>query len=163
MNLNKSFRRLVKNLHMTSHGIVCFRNLLFNMLSIATGVKQGDPCAMQLFIIGYDPLIKFISASLSPIEHTLLPYCDDVAIAITNVVRGWQMLLDCFKIIYKVAALLLNTDKTQFLLTSHSTKNQDVCSIMNIDSTLFVGQFLSFLKYLGISLVRTLVMRTGML
>ena len=105
---------------------------------------------MQLFIIGYDPLIKFISASLSPIDHILLPYCDDIAIAIYNVVRGWQILLDCFKIIHKVAALLLNTDKTQFLLTSHSTKIQDAHDIMNFDSTLSSGQFLPCLKYLGI-------------
>ena len=80
--------RLVMNLHLKSKGTICFRNLLLAALTISTGVKQGDPSAMQLFILGYDPLIKFISASLSPIEHILLPYCDDVAIAIANVVDG---------------------------------------------------------------------------
>ena len=150
MNLHVSFRRLVKNLHRTSNGVVCFRNLLFALLSISTGVKQGDPSAMQLFIIGYDPLIKFISASLSPIEHSLLPYCDDLAIAIINVALGWQILLKCFEVVFKVASLRLNTDKTQFLLTSHSTKDQDICAIMNSDHSISIGQFLQSLKYLGI-------------
>ena len=105
---------------------------------------------MQLFILGYDPLIRFISASLSPVEHIILPYCDDLAIAIANVLLGWQTLLTCFELIFKISALHLNTDKTQFLLTSEDTKEQDVVSIMRLDSTLLSSQFLPFLKYLGI-------------
>ena len=150
MNLCKPFRRLVMNLHRKSKGTICFRNLLFAALTISTGVKQGDPSAMQLFILGYDPLIKFISASLSPIEHILLPYCDDLAIAIANVVNGWQRLLKCFGLIYKISSLLLNTDKTQFLLTSQTTKDQDICAIMNLDSCVSHEQFQNAIKYLGI-------------
>ena len=151
IGLPKPFRRLIASLHKTSKGIICFRNLLFATLYIATGVKQGDPSAMQLFVIGYDPLIKFISASLSPVDHTLLPYCDDVALAVVNVLLAWQILLKCFDMIGKMSSLHLNNEKTQFLLTS-STQNEDIDAMMTYDGRVSMSQFSSTIKYLGMFL-----------
>ena len=91
----------------------------------------------------YDPLNKFISASLSPLQHSLLPCCDDLAIAIINVVSGWQIILECFEVIYKVASLLLNTDKAQFPLTSHTTKDHNICSMLDTGHIVSREQFLS--------------------
>ena len=148
MHLPKAFRRLIESLHTMSKGTVCFKNLLFASLLINTGVKQGDPSAMQLFILGYDPLIKFISAALSPVEHLLLPYCDDLALIVANVLLAWQILLTCFNLIGKIASLHMNNEKTQFLLTS-STKDQDAIDIMLLDSNISPNQFRPSLKYLG--------------
>ena len=149
MNLPKRFRRLIGSLHARSKGTICFRNLLFHSLLISTGVKQGDPCAMLLFILAYDPLIRFISAALSLIDHLILPYCDDLAVAINDVVNGWIKLLKAFWIISNVASLTMNVDKTQFLLSS-STKENDMLAITDSDPSISISQFLSAIKYLGI-------------
>ena len=149
MGLPVNFIRLIRSLHSNSRGTICFKNLLFDVLGIFTGVKQGDPSAMQLFILGYDPLIRFISAALSPVEHILLPYCDDLAVIVENVFLAWQILLKCFEIISKVSSLHINTDKTQFLLTS-STKELDAANIVNFDNSVSLDQFRSAIKYLGI-------------
>ena len=135
MKLPANFRRLIRSLHMDSCGIVRFKKWLFDAIGIFTGVKQGDPSAMQLFILGYDPLIRFISAALSPVEHIILPYCDDLALMVANVLLAWQILMKCFDFIKKVSSLCLNNDKTQFLLTS-STKELDAANIVNVDKVL---------------------------
>ena len=152
MNIPSNLRRLIKSLHKASSAFVCFRNLLFRAILINTGVKQGDLCAMQLFILCYDPLIKFISASLSPLDHILLPYCHDLAIAIVNVVSAWSIVLKCFDMILKMSSLALNNDKTQFLLTCETTRSADRQAIVSLDSCISEHQFLQNIKYLGVLL-----------
>jgi hypothetical protein len=117
---------------------------------IATGVGQGDPSAMQLFILAYDPLIRFIDRTLSPFNRILLPFCDDLALAVENIVESWSRVTSCFKIIKKIASLDLNNSKTQFLLTSHSTRDNDKLQLLSADPRLCADQFLSAIKYLGI-------------
>lgn len=151
MNLPRSFRRIIRSLHRTSKGIICVRNLLFGFISLATGVKQGDPSAMQLFILGYDPLIRFISRSLSPVDHLLLPFCDDLALAVSNDIAAWETILRCFDVISRATSLCLNNDKAQFLLTS-ATKIDDMNAIKHIGPQICDEQFLSVIKYLGIFL-----------
>ena len=63
--------------------------------SLERGVKQGDPSAMQLFILAYDPIIRFIAASLGP-EYSLFAYCDDVAVACPAMIRAWPTISKCF-------------------------------------------------------------------
>jgi hypothetical protein len=138
------------NIHLKSKGTICFRNLLLAARTIYTRVKQVDPSATQFFILGYDPSIKFISASCSSIEHLLLPYCDDVAIALANVVDGCQRLLKYFGLIYKISSLLLNTDDTQFLITPQNTKDQDIGAIPKLDSCVSHALFQDAIKSIGI-------------
>ena len=152
LGLPKRFRRIIWSLHRASKGIICFKNLLFGTLDIETGVGQGDPSAMQLFVLAYDPLIRFIDRSLSPFDHIVLPFCDDLALAVSNVCESWGIIMRCFIIIEKVSSLRMNNEKTQFLLTSSSTSDHDKNSIMSIDSQVTEGQFLSAIKYLGIIL-----------
>ncbi len=45
-----------------------------------------------MFILGYDPLIRFIDASLGPVDHLLLPFCDDLALACSSVSACWVWL-----------------------------------------------------------------------
>ena len=92
------------------------------MITITTGVKQGDPSAMQLFILAYDPLIRFIDRALSPIEHALFGYCDDLAVAASKLYAAWSLVVRCVVVITRISSLALNNDKTQFLCTSFITR-----------------------------------------
>ena len=78
------------------------------------GVKQGDPCAMLLFILAYDPLIKLISSSLGPYSLSHFAYCDDLAIATNDLHRAWLKLTGIFRLILKISLLEMNANKTQF-------------------------------------------------
>ena len=149
MGIPMRLRRIIQSLHMPSSARICFRNLLYGTILLLSGVKQGDPSAMQLFILGYDPLIRFIDASLAPVDHLLLPFCDDLALACTNV---WAIIIRCFIIIEKFSCLTLNSDKTQFLLTSDTTKERDAESIIAGDEKVEPSQFLRAIKYLGVFL-----------
>jgi len=143
---------IIRQLHRVSSAYICFRNRLFQLILISTGVKQGDPAAMQLYILGYDPLIRFIDTALAPVDHILLPYCDDLGIACTNVLTAWSIIMRCFVIIEKISALHLNNDKTQFLLTSITTSSLDIVGICDIDRLVSPSQFQRAIKYLGILL-----------
>jgi len=152
LGLPKRFRRLIRSLHRSSKGIICFKNLLFGILEIATGVGQGDPSAMQLFILAYDPLIRFIDRSLFPFDRIILPFCDDLALAVSDVCASWRIVTRCFVVIEKISSLRMNNEKTQFLLTSSSTMNEDILRIKSIDSQIGDSQFLAAIKYLGVLL-----------
>ena len=152
MGIPRKLYRIIRNLHLASYAFVCVRNRLFMKIRMAAGVKQGDPSAMQLFILAYDPLIRFIAVSLSPVEHYLFAYCDDLAIACRNIASAWGIIIKCFLIIERISALALNNDKTQFLCTSHSTRAQDQLDICALDQFVSASQFVSAIKYLGIFL-----------
>ena len=152
MKLPRKLYRIIKNLHKPSFAFVCVRNRLFRKILISSGVKQGDPSAMQLFILAYDPIIRFISFSLSPVEHCLFAYCDDLAIACLNICAAWGIIIKCFDIVFKISALALNADKTQFLATSSITALEDQEFISKLDSKVSPSQFGAVIKYLGIFL-----------
>ena len=152
MKIPRKLYRIIKNLHRASFAFVCVRNRLFQKILIASGVKQGDPSAMQLFILAYDPIIRFIDSALHPVEHYLFAYCDDLAIACLNLAAAWGIIMRCFSIIRKVSALALNADKTQFLSTSNRTKLEDIDLITTLDDKVSASQFRAAIKYLGIFL-----------
>ena len=107
---------------------------------------------MQLFILAYDPIIRFIDAALSPVEHFFFAYCDDLAVACLNMAAAWGIIIKCFDIIRKISALALNSDKTQFLATSSVTRLEDCDLITSLDSRVSESQFRAAIKYLGIFL-----------
>ena len=152
MRIPARLYNLIRQLHEDSLAFICFRNKLFHQILSSAGVKQDDPSAMQLFILGYDPLIRFISFSLGPTDHLLLPYCDDLALAVLDVVSAWSIIIRCFDIIRKIASLALNCDKTQFLLTDDLHYEEDKRAICNLDSIVTSAQFGRSIKYLGIFL-----------
>ncbi len=152
MKVLRKLYRIIKNLHKASFAFICVRNRLFQKISIASGVKQGDRSAMQLFILAYDPIIRCIDAALHPVEHYLFAYCDDLAIACRNIASAWGIIVRTFGIIKKVSALALNPDKTQFLSTSSVTSLQDIDFITTLDSRVSASQFKTAIKYLGIFL-----------
>jgi len=152
MKIPRRLYRIIKNLHKASFAFVCVRNRLFNQILIASGVKQGDPSAMQLFILAYDPIIRFIDAALHPVEHHLIALCDDLAIACHNIATAWGIIVRCFVLIQKISALALNSDKTQFLSTSSITQLEDIDLISTLDARVSSLQFRAVIKYLGIFL-----------
>ena len=151
MRFPRRLYRIIKNLHKPSFAFVCVRNRLFQRILIASGVKQGDPSAMQLFILAYDPLIRFIDASLHPVAHFLYGYCDDLAIVCLNLTAAWSIIMRCFVLVQRISALALNNNKTQFLTTS-STRLEDIELITRLDDRVSASQFKTAIKYLGIFL-----------
>ena len=81
MRIPKGLYRLLVNLHKPTRTFVCLRNLLLDFFEVSGGVKQGDPAAMVLFVIAFDPLIKFVSSCLSIERCYCFGYCDDLGIA----------------------------------------------------------------------------------
>ena len=152
MKIPRKLYRIIKNLHKASHAFVCVRSRLFQLILIASGVKQGDPSAMQLFILAYDPIIRFINAALHPVEHHLFAFCDDLAIACRNIGTAWSIIIRCFQMVTKIAALALNPDKTQFFATCSHTSLEDIEFITSLDACVSASQFSSAIKYLGIFL-----------
>ena len=154
-------RRLIymfKRLHTPSLTFICLRSRLYDSFRVSRGVKQGDPAAMALFVLAYDPIIRFISFSISIDRTYSYGFCDDLAIATVNLKRTWQRLCDCFTVIGHFAALELNADKTQFLITrwvgtnaviEHSI-NTLIADMISSDSSLSRDQFVSHIKYLGV-------------
>ena len=102
--------------------------------------------------MGYDPLIHFIDNALAPVDHLLLPFCDDLGCACTNIHTAWGIIIRCFIIIEKISSLHLNNEKTQFLFTSPDTSAQDRLTICDIDAMISPNQFHRVIKYLGILL-----------
>ena len=86
--------------------------MLWDSIVVDRGVKQGDPCTMLLFIIAYDPLIKFISSSLGPRAISHVAYCDDLAIASTDLCGAWMQLVRLFRIIKMIRLLEMNAKNT---------------------------------------------------
>ena len=68
MRVPRKLYMIIKNLHVASFAFVCIRNRLFQKMLISTGAKQGDPSAMQLFILAYDPLIRIIDLPCLPLN-----------------------------------------------------------------------------------------------
>ena len=48
--------------------------IIIIIIPTSSGVKQGCPAAMLLFILAFDPLLRFINANISPLSSSLYAY-----------------------------------------------------------------------------------------
>ena len=152
MRIPKGLYRLLVNLHKPTRTFVCLRNLLLDFFEVSGGVKQGDPAAMVLFVIAFDPLIKFVSSCLSIERCYCFGYCDDLGIASENIISIWPILKKCFRIITSVSALQLNVDKNQFLFSDFDNLDALSLELIEADPLIAGEQIRKTLKYLGIYL-----------
>ena len=81
MGIHKGVRRVLKSLYSGCIGMLCLCGRIFGNILQESGVKQGDPASMVLFILAYDLILRWISASLSPYRASLFGMCDDLAIS----------------------------------------------------------------------------------
>ena len=152
MHFPRRLYRCLFNLHRKTRGRICLRNLLFDLITFDGGVKQGDQSAMLLFILSYDPIILFIAHHLSVPEDNIFGYCDDLALALEDLVVSWPLVKRCFALVAKFSALLINVDKNQFLATDYDRIEDTREALCNIDRQLDRQQINTFIKYLGVIL-----------
>ena len=63
--------RVLKSLYRNCIGYIKLGGKIYDTIQINSGVKQGDPSSMVLFILAYDPILRWISSRISPYESTL--------------------------------------------------------------------------------------------
>ena len=69
---------------------------------------------MIIFILAYDPILRWIDASISHLGSDIFGMCDDLAIFTLDMPAKW-LLVKIFQIVAICYSLLLNTRKTQLL------------------------------------------------
>ena len=77
MRVPLPMRRLIRALYSDGQNHISIQNVLYDVFSSSTGVKQGCPSSMILFILAFDLIIRFIDSKLKPIGSLCFGYCDD--------------------------------------------------------------------------------------
>ena len=107
---------VLESLYSNCVGYICLSGRLYNGIDIQSGVKQGDPSSMTLFILGYDPILRWIAFRISPLDGHMFGMCDDLAMTVNDVSKAWDMITVIFDLVLRFASLSLNQPKTQILL-----------------------------------------------
>ncbi len=128
MHVPRRIRRINKILYTGGKSWISFGGRTHMYFIAGAGVKQGDPSSMVIFVICFDPILRWISSLLAPIGDYLFGYCDDVGIACINLIRSWPIIKKCFYIAGRISGLWLNTGKTQCcVILSTSSRTLRVC------------------------------------
>ncbi len=109
---------------------------------------------MTIFILAYDPIIKFIVSRFSVESTACYGYCDDLGFASDDLRRDWIIIKKCFILIKKFSLLELNLDKNQFHLTCKSDLVNQILRLKECDTDITDDQIVEAIKYLGIFLGR---------
>ena len=152
MQVPRRIRRLIFKLYQDCKCVVSFYGRLFEAFTSESGVKQGDPCAMVLFVLSFDPLLRWLDSHLSPIHTSIYGYCDDLGLACQDLLGTWSILSRCFKIIKSCSALSLNVQKTQCFITCPDSRERIMNALIESDNLLVPSVFQTFILYLGIYL-----------
>ncbi len=150
MGIHSGVINVLLALYANCIGFLCLAGRLYDPIHQDSGVKQGDPASMVLFILAYDPILRWINAQLSPYNAVLFAMCDDLAIATYNMPATWVILLKIFYIVSKFSGLNLNQPKTQALITDLANLDNIRIQLLSGESGLLDHSFKSVLKYLGI-------------
>ena len=127
---------------------------LVSEIQITSGVKQGDPANMIFFILGYDPILRWIAASLRIHDADLFGMCDDLSISTGNLQATWDKLLKIFRVYTSFSALALNTTKTQIL---YAMGDEDIAAqrdLLSCFPDLKAENISTVMKYLGVHIGR---------
>ena len=116
MKIPRWLLRIVRALLAPSRAFICMRNLPFDELLIAGGVKQGDPVSTISSIFAYDPIIKWVCSRLEVERTSCFGYCDDLGFACEDVFHDWPIIKKCFAVIVRASCLEWDIDKISFSL-----------------------------------------------
>ena len=81
MGLPQHFINGIKRLYHNNLHYIFLNNLVTHTIMFTSGVKQGCPLSMTLFALAMDPIIRYISSTISPHNGIIRGYCDDLCIA----------------------------------------------------------------------------------
>ena len=152
MRVPRPARRIIKALYMQCSGVVCLCGRLFGSIRIESGVKQGDPSSMVLFILAFDPILRWIQASLSPLPSWSFGMCDDLAIATLDIPAAWAQIIRIFVVVRRFASLFINQQKTHFVFACHPDGGEVYSQMLSCDPGLSLDNVGWALKYFGIYL-----------
>ena len=69
---------------MRSNHIVLLNGRSFMQTRVQSGVKQGCPLSMTIFIICVDPIVRYMASRLDPLGANIRAYCNDLAITVAR-------------------------------------------------------------------------------
>ncbi len=110
----------IKQLYKYNIHTILLNRAICMTLIFTSGVKQGCPLSMVLFALALDPIIRMMSAHLSPFNGIVRAYCDDIAIACANLIAALRHMSGIFLIIAATSNLHMNAPKTQLLCLTHN-------------------------------------------
>ena len=105
---------------------------------------------MLLFILSYDPILRWISSLTSPLDAHLFGMCDDLAVATANIPGVWHILARALKAVENFSSLRINKPKTQFLPANLDGHDDVFDLLIEIDPSLPRDSIKHYVKYLGI-------------
>ena len=105
---------------------------------------------MVLFVLCFDPILRWIDSLMSPINTFIFAYCDDLGLVCEDLVRTWAILKKVFFIVHRIAALELNVSKTQICILFLEKQAAIMDGILEIDPVVPRSAFKDYVKYLGI-------------
>ena len=107
--------------------------------------------SMVIFLFSYDPILRWISATLSSLGAEPFGMCDDLAITTLSISSAWDELVKFFYLVGCFASLKLNAPKTQILFALGDNE-LTMSSLISRGYGLVRGSFKNYIKYLGVIL-----------
>eukprot|EP00959_Pyramimonas_sp_CCMP1952_P082784 1730248-Pyramimonas_sp.AAC.1 len=77
----------------------------YDWIAITSGVKQGCPASMQLFVLAVDPLLRWLGHRCSLNISIHLAYADDFLFGLANTLRDLGPVLSSLMLLEKIANL----------------------------------------------------------
>ena len=142
--------KVIKSLYSRCFGTISIGGKLFSRIPFNSGVKQGDPSSMVLFVLAFDPILRFIAHGLTPFDTHVFGMCDDTALATENIIDCWKKLIPIFSMVTRFSCLSLNLKKTQILFADRAAADLLRDTLLSIDAQLSTDNFKDFVRYLGI-------------
>ena len=152
MFVPRRIRRVVRRLYTGGKNGISIGGRIYAFFCSSSGVKQGCPASMILFVLAFDPILRFIDSRLSPLGCSLFGYCDDLAIACPDLVNAWSIISRIFVLVTRICSLRLNVGKTQIWICVSGRAGFIRDSLRDISPDLNDNVYQDFIKYLGIFL-----------
>ena len=108
------------------------------------------PLSMIICVVAFDPILRWIGASLSPFSPALSAFCDDLCIVTSDVVQAWCCLLRLLPLVRRMSLLTVNVGKTQFLIPSPRKRLECIQALLSSSSMLSRDMIKYCIKYLGV-------------
>ena len=150
MRIPRRIRKLIKALYNGGSNGISFGGRTFFHFLASAGVKQGDPSSMVIFVLCFDPILRWINSLLGPLGDHIFGYCDDVGIASQNMLRSWPVIKNCFHIVGVISGLFLNVAKTQCCVIFGECLEHIAAEPGEADPSLLRYLFKDYVKYLGV-------------
>ncbi|CAK0816041.1 unnamed protein product, partial [Prorocentrum cordatum] len=123
-------------LYMSNIAIICLGGRIHGEFIMSSGVKQGCPSSMLLFVLAADPLLRWVRFKASAHIDRTFAYADDFCFGLRDVFRSLGPLLALLTRLEKIAGLRLNFKKCQILVVGSLDVN-----LLRDSVRLLVGEF----------------------